>query len=85
MTFTGPGANQSWAEDEGFEFEIWSDDDKDLALYYGAARSVWTLAPDRVTKVFDASGTLVLEYIDRIDVGTHPAQVLEDVTLLFGS
>ena len=84
MTFTGPAANQSWAADEDFEFEIWSDDDKSLALYYGAIRSKGVPLPSRVTKVLDETGTLVLEYVDRIDVGTHPAQVLDDVTQLFG-
>jgi hypothetical protein len=37
----------------------------------------------RVTKILDASGTLVLEY-EVSSIGTHPAQVLEDCIALFG-
>lgn len=39
--------------------------------------------PRRVTKVLDKDGTLVLEYISDVDVGTHPEAVLEDCRRLF--
>ncbi len=35
--------------------------------------------------VLDADGDLVLEYLDDIDVGTHPALVYDDCVKLFGS
>lgn len=31
-----------------------------------------------------ADGALLLEYTEDISVGTHPAQVLDDCTILFG-
>ena len=80
--FDSPGRNQDWAQDEGFAYELWTDDDKTLALHYGAIDS--TSAPFiPVTRVLDGAGTLVVEYrVSSIDA--HPEQVLEDCRLLFG-
>jgi peroxiredoxin len=83
VTFTGPAANAAWIEQEGFQYEVWQDEARDLAVYYGAAANRRAAFPDRVTRVLDAEGNLVLEYND-VNVGTSPADVLEDVTLLFG-
>lgn len=83
VSFDSPSKNQSWAEDEGFEFELWSDDDKTLALYYGAASSSSQAWADRLTRILDSDGTLVLEY-DYVSVGVHPELVLEDCQALFG-
>jgi len=81
--FDEPSANQAWAATEGFDFELWSDTDKTLALYYGAAASSSTTYPSRVTKVLDADGKLVLEYQVSF-IATHPQDVRDDCTLLFG-
>ena len=70
-SFDTPKANEAWAEIEGFSFELWSDSDKTLALYYGAASSPTTRNASRVTKVLDAEGNLVLEY-QVSAIGTHP-------------
>ena len=79
----GPQVTAPWVEREGFPFEIWTDVNKELSYYYGAAdESSWT--PQRVTKVLDADGTLILEYNDvGLGVTTHPAEVLEDCKALF--
>lgn len=79
-----PSDNQDWAEDQDYEYEIWSDDDKTLALYYGAADSASDWFPSRVTMLLDANGTLILEYVSNVNTGTHPAQVLEDCEAIFG-
>ena len=84
VSFDSPSENQSWAEDEAFQFELWSDEDRVLALYYDAADSESTFLADRVTKVMGPDGVLLLEYVDSINVGTHPAKVLSDCTVLFG-
>lgn len=81
--FDSPEDNQAWAEAEGFAFELWSDTDKTLALAYGAAADASAYFPQRVTVVLDGAGDLALEYAVT-DFGTHPSQVLEDVTALFG-
>jgi len=39
---------------------------------------------DRVTKLLDCDATLQLEYVSSINVGTHPQQVLDDCTAIFG-
>lgn len=83
VSFDDPDTNRAWADREGFGFELWTDDDKTLALYYGAASSPSAGFASRVTKILDASGTLVLEY-EVSSIGTHPAQVLEDCIALFG-
>ena len=84
MSFDSPAKNKSWAEQEGFGFDLWSDLGRELAMYYGSATSSDQYAASRVTMVLDADGTLILEYVDNIDTGTHPSQVLSDCEALFG-
>ena len=74
-----PGEMQDWAEEESYEFEIWTDQDGTLGTYYGAADSPDDTYYGRVTKVTDPDGVLVLEYVDDVDFGTHPSQVLSDL------
>jgi len=83
VSFDPPEDNQDFAEAEGFTYELWTDDDKTLALYYGAISKESTSAAGRVTRILDAEGVLVLEYND-VDFGTSPQEVLEDCEILFG-
>ncbi len=83
VSFDTPTKNQDWAIDEGFQFDLWSDTDRTLALYYGAATSATQGSASRVTKLLDANGALILEY--RVSsLGTHPSDVLADCQALFG-
>lgn len=82
MSFDSPDANATFAEREGFQYELWSDLDGTLAAYYGADAGYGVAA--RVTKLLDAEGDLVVHYVDAIDVGTHPADVLGDCETIFG-
>jgi peroxiredoxin len=84
VSFDPPSENEAWALDEGFQFELWTDEDRDLALYYGAAATPTTFAASRITMLLGADGTQLLEYTDAISVGTHPADVLSDCQQLFG-
>lgn len=34
--------------------------------------------------ILDADGMLVLQYLDNVNVGTHPALVYDDCVTLFG-
>ena len=79
-----PSTNQAWADDEGFQFELWTDDDKTLGVTYGALSSTSDTSVKRVTMLLDEKGELILEYTTAIDVGTHPSLVLEDCEILFG-
>jgi peroxiredoxin len=78
-----PEDNLAWAEDEGFPFELWTDEDKTLGVTYGALDGERDTSVSRITVVLDADGVLALEYLDDIVVGTHPEQVLEDCEALF--
>ena len=84
MGWDNPDKTSSWVEREGFQFEIWTDSEQTLSYYYDAANeNSWV--PNRVTKILDAQGNLVLEYNDiGLAVTTHPAQVLNDCQILFG-
>ena len=85
MGFDSVQENQEWAEEEAYAFEIWTDDNKTLAMTYGAADSVSTSVPSRVTMLIDAEGELVLEYVVSLKIGTHPEEVLSDARALFGT
>jgi len=82
--FGTPSTQQSWKEQEGFQYEIWSDSDKTLAVYYGAASGKTALFPTRVTKVLDAGGNLILEYLS-VSPSGHPQDVLSDCQQIFGN
>ncbi len=83
VSFDKPTANQSWAEEQGYLFDLWTDEDKTLAITYGAAADESAPWADRLTMLLDAEGVLLVEY-ERVSVGTHPAQVLEDCQTIFG-
>jgi len=83
VSFDAPEDNQAWKDTQGFEFELWSDTDRDLALYYGAASSTTQSWAARVTRLLDMDGTLLLEYAVT-NIANHPQQVLEDCQVLFG-
>jgi peroxiredoxin len=83
VSFAEPEVNVAWVEEQAFPYEVWTDVDRTLSLHYGAAEAKDDIAPKRVTKVLDAEGVLVLEYLE-VDVGAHPKEVLDDCTLLFG-
>ncbi len=83
VSFDAPAANASWKANEGFEFELWTDDSRALAMAYGAAASSSTAYASRVTVLLDAEGELLLTYAVSA-IGTHPSEVLEDCGLLFG-
>ncbi len=84
VSFDTPSANADFAAAEGFEYELWSDTDRTLALTYGAASSESQAYADRITVVLDENGDLLLEYLEDINVGTHPILVYDDCVKLFG-
>ena len=84
VTFTDPDTNNDWAVDENFQYEIWTDSDKTLAVHYQAANNAQALVPSRVTVLLDPDGELLLGYYEGVSVGTHPAEVLEDCQAIWG-
>ena len=62
---------------------MWDDDEKTLAVTYGAAADTHQARPDRVTAILDADGVLV-DYYPVVHVSSHAESVLEDCQALFG-
>lgn len=62
MSFDAPAANKLFKQNEGFQYPLWSDLDRELALTYGAATSKSTKYAKRITVVLDAAGTWILVY-----------------------
>jgi peroxiredoxin len=79
-----PADNLAWAQDEGFPYELWTDDDATLGVTYGALDNRRDSSVDRITVLLDENGDLVLQYLHDIAVGTHPEQVLQDCQALWG-
>jgi len=81
VSFDSVADNEAFAVEQGFQYELWSDLDRDLAMHYNAADTVNDAIADRETFVLDENGTLCLMY-ESVGVSAHPAEVLADVTLL---
>jgi len=84
VSFDPPEKNAAWAEKKGVSFELWSDENRVLALYYGAASDVEQRMASRETRLLDAEGNLLLEYDVGLSIGTHPSDVLADCERLWG-
>lgn len=67
----------------GFQYELWSDLGRELALYYGAATTETQGSASRVTRLLDEDGTLILEY-NTVSTSNNPGEILADATVLFG-
>ena len=91
VSFDSPAENQAWAEDPvvggaqdaPYQYELWSDTNKTLALYYGSISSATTSQAGRVTRLIGGDGDLLLEY-GSVNVSVHPMDVLADCRALFG-
>jgi len=84
VSFDLPEATMKWVENQQFPFEVWTDTDRALALAYGAAATPEDARPKRISVLLDAQGELVATYGD-VSVQAHPADVLEDVTRIYGA
>ena len=74
--------NHNWAIEKEFPFEVWTDSNRTLGLYYGAATSATQSAPSRITRILDAQGNVAVIY-DDVNFMTNPIDVLEDCQALF--
>lgn len=81
MSFDTPAENLVFHDEHEMQYELWSDVNKQLALYYEAASTSGQIFASRVTVVLDEQGRLCLVY-PTVLAGTHPQDVLEDLTLL---
>lgn len=83
VSFDDYATNDAWAEEEGYLFELWTDDERTLAVAYGAAASTSTAYASRKTMLLDVNGDLLLEYLS-VSPSGHAQDVLEDCQTLFG-
>ena len=83
MSFDPPERTGRWVENQAFQYEVWTDVDRTLALTWAVAEDPEARRPSRNTVVVDAQGRVVLLYRS-VSVRTHPAEVLSDVRALFG-
>ena len=83
-SFNGPNKNANWIANQNYEYEVWSDTNKTLAIHYGSVDGKLSLVPGRVTVVLDADGDLILEYLEGTGAGGHPQEALEDCQAIFG-
>lgn len=78
VSFDPFATNAAWHDEHGMQFELWSDDAAHtLATTYGAGDAGSAYAA-RITKLLNENGDLIVEYVSSIDVGAHPALVLQD-------
>ncbi len=82
VSFDEPAANQELAQAVGFDFELWTDTDRTLALYYGAIVNENEAAPQPTIRLLDSNGVLTALYGEAHS--EEVARVLEDCAALFG-
>lgn len=85
MSFDKPAKNAQFKAEDKFEFDLWTDAKRELALAWGAADSPTQLFADRVTVLLDPEGTRILHYNVVFDIANHPQHVLDDCKAILGA
>jgi len=84
-SFDTPAKNAKFKSHEKFKFALWSDVERELALYYGAAKKKSQSNASRITVILDPAGTWRYWYSTfqiGFDMYNHPKTILEDLTAL---
>jgi len=84
VSFDKPAENKLFQTNNNYEYELWSDLEREVALYYGAASSTSAFFADRITVVVAPDGEWVLTY-PSVKPGQHPQDVLNDMTAIIGA
>lgn len=87
VSFDSVSKNKTFKVSEKFQFELWSDLGRELALYYGAADKASQFAADRITVILDPEARAVVQYgsfLVNTTLSAHPGDVLEDCKALQG-
>ena len=84
VSFDSPSNNQIFKTNEEFDFDLLSDVERELGLYYGAADNANQFFASRVTVILDDQGEWVLHYpSDKIGpLYAHAQMVLDDLAIL---
>ncbi len=78
MSFDKPAKNALFKAEDKFEFPLWTDSKRELALAWGAAETANQMFADRVTVLLDPGGTRILHYNVVFNIASHPQEVLDD-------
>ena len=87
VSFDAPAKNAKFKDVESFQFDLWSDTQRELALWYGAAKSKSQFFANRITVVLDPAGTWTLLYPEAsiaFHEYDHAKVVLADLKALMG-
>jgi peroxiredoxin len=71
-----------WTQNDGLQYELWSDLDRVISQHYGAADGPETADPLRYAFLLDAQGQVLLEYKDDLVLGPSPGDLLSDLKKL---
>lgn len=86
VSFDAPATNAIFKANEEFQFPLWSDTEKTLALTYGAAEASWQPIASRITVILDENGDWALFYpagvVSAQSLYIHAQVVLDDLALL---
>ena len=84
VSFDSPSNNKIFHTNEEFQFDLLSDVERELGLYYGAADNANQFFASRVTVILDDKGEWVLHYpSDKIGpLYAHAQMVLDDLAIL---
>jgi peroxiredoxin Q/BCP len=75
ISFDSPQANKAFADANSFPFQLLSDQQKEVAIAYGAAASKSTLLPSRQSFILDEHGKLT-HIFRKVSPKTHLDEVL---------
>jgi len=81
VSFDQPAANLLFKNTNNYEYALWSDLEREVALYYGAATSSSSFFPSRISVVVAPDGQWVLTY-PSVNTSKHPQEVLDDMTAI---
>ena len=82
MSFDTVAENAAFKANNELPYALWSDLDRELALYYGAASTAGQWFANRITVILDPDGNWVLEYAPSGNLYLHAQLVLDDLAIL---
>jgi peroxiredoxin Q/BCP len=83
VSFDSPEKNKKFKEEDKFQFDLYSDVEKELASHYGAYNQILPMFAMRVTVILNPEGEWVLAYPSvKGSLYKHAQQVLDDLKLL---
>ena len=78
MSFDTPGENRTFAEKNKFPFPLLSDEDRKIALQYGACDSPTAGSARRIAYLIDESGK-VQQAHPKVDARKYPQEQLDNL------